>query len=183
MMTAILGAAGSTIAGFIEQGPQSPAPPSFDNGASLYLFNLFLMTATTFLGAMLVGKQGSRIWTQRFWDHPLHPVTLYRLVTFCAGVGVTLRCGAEAMFLWGWNPEDVITSARVSMAKRWIDPIAIGFGLMWMTIVILGEPGIEHQLRKAPLPVDMWSRWPVLVRAAAVILLSFVAALAAVCLR
>ena len=87
------------------------------------------------------------------------------------------------MFLWGWNPAAVITSARGSMAKRWIDPIAIGFGLMWMTIVILGEPGIEHQLRKAPLPVDMWSRWPVLVRAGAVIILSFVAALAAVCLR
>ena len=116
MLTTFFGAAGSAIANMIEQSPPTAAPPSFDNGASLYLFNLFLMTATTFLGAMLVGKQGSRIWTQRFWDHPLHPVTLYRLVTFCAGVGITLRCGAEAMFLWGWNPEDVITSARVSMA-------------------------------------------------------------------
>lgn len=183
MLTAILNAAGSLAAKSAARTPEALVPPSFDNEASLYLFNLFLMTATTFLGAMLVGKQGSRIWSQRFWDHPLHPVTLYRTITFCAGVGITLRCGAEAMFLWGWNPADVVTSARVSMAKRWIDPIAIGFGVMWMTIVILGEPGIEHQLRKAPLPVDMWSRWPVLVRAAAVIILSFVAALAAVCLR
>lgn len=183
MLTSILDAAGSLAAQSAARTPEALVPPSFDNGASLYLFNLFLMTATTFLGAMLVGKQGSRIWGQRIWDHPLHPVTLYRTITLCAGVGITLRCGAEAMFLWGWNPADVVTSARVSMAKRWIDPIAIGFGLMWMTIVILGEPGIEHQLRKAPLPVDMWSRWPVLVRAGAVIILSFVAALAAVCLR
>ncbi|WP_311270480.1 hypothetical protein [Sphingobium sp. WCS2017Hpa-17] len=178
-----ISAAGSVVANYIAEGPATNVPPSFDNGQSLFLFNLFIMTATTFLGAMLVGKQSSRIWTQRFWDHPLHPVSLYRGITLLAGLGITLRCGAEAMFLWGWNPADVVTSARVSMAKRWIDPIAVGCGLMWMTIVILGEPGIEHQLRKAPLPVDMWSRWPVLVRAGIVIILSFVAALAAVCLR
>ncbi|MBT2242694.1 hypothetical protein JQK15_04010 [Sphingobium sp. BHU LFT2] len=183
MMNFILDAAGSLAAKSAARMPEAIVPPSFENGASLYMFNLFLMTATTFLGAMMVGKQGSRIWTQRLWDHPLHPVTLYRAITFFAGIGITLRCGAEAMFLWGWNPQDVVTTARVSMAKRWIDPIAIGFGLMWMSIVVLGEPGIEHQLRKAPLPVDMWSRWPVLVRALAVIILSFVAALAAVCLR
>lgn len=178
-----ISAAGSVVANYIAEGPATPVPPSFDNGESLFLFNLFVMTATTFLGTMLVGKQGSRIWSQRLWDHPLHPVSLYRAITLLAGLGITLRCGAEAMFLWGWNPADVVTSARVSMAKRWIDPIAVGCGLMWMTIVILGEPGIEHQLRKAPLPVDMWSRWPVLVRAGIVIILSFVAALAAVCLR
>lgn len=183
MLLAIMGAAGSLAAKSVARSPEAIIPPSFDNGASLYLFNLFLMTATTFLGAMMVGKQANRIWSQRFWDRPLDPVTLYRAVTLFAGIGITLRCGAEAMFLWGWNPADAVTSARVSMAKRWIDPIAVGCGLMWMTIVVLGEPGIEHQLRKAPLPVDMWSRWPVLVRALAVIILSFVAALAAVCLR
>lgn len=183
MLTSICGAAGSVVANFIAEGPPTPVPPSFNDGASLYLFNLFVMTATTFLGAMMVGKQANRIWMQRYRDHPLDPVTLYRTITLLAGVGIMLRCGAEAMFLWGWNPEDVVTSARVSMAKRWIDPIAVGCGLMWMSIVVLGEPGIEHQLRKAPLPVDMWSRWPALARALAVIILSFVAALAAVCLR
>ena len=29
-----------------------------------------------------------------------------------------------------------------------------------MALHILAEPMIEFQLRKAPLPVDMWSRWP-----------------------
>jgi hypothetical protein len=183
MGATMIHAAASMVAKAITDGPATTMPPSFNDGASLYLFNLFVMTATTFLGAMMVGKQSSRIWGQRLWDHPLDPVSLYRAITLLAGVGLTLRCGAEAMFLWGWSPTDVVTSARVSMAKRWIDPIAVGCGLMWMAIVVLGEPGIEHQLRKAPLPVDMWSRWPVLVRALAVIILSFVAALAAVCLR
>lgn len=178
-----ISAAGSVVANYIAEGPETPVPPSFDNGESLFLFNLFIMTAATFLGAMMVGKQANRIWMQRYHDHPLDPVTLYRVITLLAGLGLTLRCGAEAMFLWGWNPTDVVTSARVSMAKRWIDPIAVGCGVSWLAIVVLAEPGIEHQLRKTPLPIDMWSRWPALVRAGVVIILSFVAALAAVCLR
>lgn len=183
MLNFILDAAGSLAAKSAARMPEAIVPPSFDNGASLYLSNLFIMTAATFLGAMMMGKQANRIWSQRIWDHPLHPVTLYRFVVMLLATGITLRCGAEAMFLWGWNPTDVVTSARVSMAKRWIDPIAVACGMTAFSIVVLGEPGIEHQLRKAPLPVDMWSRWPVLVRALAVIILSFVAALAAVCLR
>jgi hypothetical protein len=31
---------------------------------------------------------------------------------------------------------------------------------------------IEHQLRKAPLPVGMWSRWPQLRRPALVLVVS-----------
>lgn len=184
-MTSIdaLTAATSLIAQSVEVGPASPFPRSFNDAASLFLFNLFLMTAMTFLGIMMAGKQARRIWMQRHFDHPKDPVTIYRVIVFCAAVGLTLRCGAAALELWGWNPTDPVTIARVVMAKRWIDPIACFFGMFWMALAIVGEVGVEHQLRKAPLPVDMWSRWPALARALAVIVLSFTAALAAVCLR
>jgi hypothetical protein len=183
MIHTVAGAAQSVAAEAVRAGPISFAPPSFNGDPSLFLFNLFIMTAATFLGAMMVGKQASRIWSSRLADHPLEPVTLYRGITLLAALGLTLRCGAAALELWGWNPDDPVTVARVVMAKRWIDPIAVGCGFLWMVIVILGEPGIEFQLRKAPMPIDMWSRWPVLVRAGAIVILSFVAALAAVCLR
>lgn len=173
----------SLVAQTVANGPPTMAPPSFNDGASLFLFNLFLMTAAMFLGAMMVGRQLSRIWAQRRFDHPLDPVSLYRTITVLAGIGLTLRCGAEAMYLWGWSPADPVTVARVAMAKRWIDPVAVAAGMTWMGIVMLGEPGIEYQLRKAPLPVDMWSRWPTLARAAGIIVLSFIAAAAAVILR
>lgn len=179
----ILTAATSLVAQTMQAGPQSTEPPSFNGAASLFLFNLFAMTASTFLGAMMTGKQARRIWIQKKYDHPKDPVTIYRAILMFAALGLTLRGGAAAMELWGWNPSDPVTTARVLMAKRWIDPIALGCGAIWMGLAILGEPGIEHQLRKAPLPVDMWSRWPQLVRAGAVVILSFVAALAAVCLR
>lgn len=173
-------AAGSIAAQTVQKVP-SELPPSFNGDASLFLPNLFLMTAMFFLGVMMVGKQASRIWLNRFYDHPLHPVSLYRAILTLAGLGLTLRCGVEAMLLWGWEPANPEQVARITMAKRWIDPISLGCGALWMSIAILGEPGIEHQLRKAPLPVDMWSRWPTLVRAGGVIAISFVAALAAVC--
>lgn len=180
---AILSAASSLVAQSVEAGPATAIPPSFNDGTSLYLFNLFAMTAATFVGVMMSGKQARRIWMQRRWDHPKDPVTIYRLIVLFAAIGLTLRSGAAAMELWGWNPSNPETIARVMMAKRWIDPIALAFGMMWMSLAILGEPGVEHQLRKAPLPVDMWSRWPQLARAGGVVILSFVAALAAVCLR
>jgi hypothetical protein len=159
------------------------APPSFAGDMTLYTFNLFIMTAMFFLSMMLAGRQAGRIWAQRDHDHILQPVSLYRLVTLFAALASTLRCGAEAMMLWGWNPADPIMTARVIMAKRWIDPVALLCGVTWMAIVMLGEPGVEHQLRKGPLAIDPWSRWPVLVRSMGVIALSLVAALAAVTLR
>lgn len=181
-LTILSGAAGSLAAQSVEASPTA-MPASFNGDPSLFLFNLFLMTAATFLGAMMVGKQARRIWMQRFWDHPKDPVTIYRVILLLAACGFSLRCAAGAMVLWGWNPDDPVTTARVVMAQRWLDPIAIACGMGWMMLAILGEPGVEHQLRKAPLPVDMWSRWPALVRALAVVILSFTAALAAVCLR
>lgn len=193
-LTALAGAAGSLTAQSIKAS-RTVMPPSFNDATSLFVFNLFLLTAAFFLGAMMVGKQVQRIWLYRLVDHPLKPVTIYRTILFLAALGFTLRCGAGAMELWGWNPLDLATTARVLMAKRWLDPVAIVCGLLWMSFAILAEPGIEHQLRKPPLPgvvdplrppvpkVDMWSRWPALIRAAAVVVLSFTAALAAVCLR
>lgn len=176
-------AANSLVAQTVARGPDTPIPPSFDDGTSLFLFNLFLMTGAFFLGVMMAGKQAQRIWAQRHIDHPKDPVTLYRAIGFLAATALAIRCGSEALYLWSWNPADPVTVARAAMAKRWLDPIAIGCGMTWMLIMILGEPGIEHQLRKAPLPVDMWSRWPSLARALGVMIISFVAALAAVVLR
>jgi len=162
---------------------RSTTPPSFDGDIPLYAFSLFLMTAMFFLSLMLAGRQAGRIWEQRNYDHPLDPVSLHRLVTMFAAAGVMLSCGAEALLLWGWTPKDAELTRRVIMAKRWIEPFAILCALVWMSIVMLAEPGLEHQLRKAPLPVDMWSRWPMLIRSLGVLALSLIMALAAVLLR
>lgn len=67
--------------------------------------------------------------------------------------------------------------------ERWLDPLSVGCGFIWMALHILAEPMLEHQLRKAPLPVDMWSRWPQLRRPGLILLVSLLMAAAAVGLR
>ena len=80
------------------------------------------------------------------------------------------------MNLWAWNPADPVTTARVLMAKRWIDPVALVLAAGWMMLVVLSNTAMELQLTRRPLPVDMWARLPALRRPLAIVLLSLVAA-------
>lgn len=172
----------SLAAQTIASMPATDAPISFNGNTTLFGLNLFLMTAGAFLGVMMAGKQARRIWVQRSIDHPLHPVSLYRTMLMLAGLALALRCGAEAVHLWSWSTHDASRIAIAVMAKRWLDPIALACGMGWMAIAILGEPGIEEQLRKMPLPADLWSRWPALKKPALVVLYSLAMATAAVVL-
>lgn len=180
--TRVTDAGNSLSASVVEQAP-TVFQPSFNGSPTLFLWNLFLMTTGFFLGAMLGLRQASRIWHHRKSDGVFAPVTLYRVITLFAGIALTIRCGAEALSLWGWSPDDPVTTARVMMAKRYLDPFALVFGFSWMGIVLVGEPGIEGQLREEPLPEDRWSGWPAIQRAGVVIVLCFGASLVGVLFR
>jgi hypothetical protein len=159
------------------------APPSLADNPALLAWNLFVMTAAACLGLMMAGKQARRIWAARFTDHPTDPVSLYRIIVFLAGCAIASRGAAEAVSLWSWSSGDAATIERVAEAKRWLDPLSVGCGFLWMGLHILSEPMLEFQLRKAPLPVDMWSRWPQLRRPALILFVSLAMATAAVWLR
>lgn len=159
------------------------APPSLADNPGLLAWNLFVMTAAMCLGLMMAGKQARRIWACRAFDHPTDPVSLYRTIICLAGCAVASRGGAEAISLWSWSSGDAVTIERVAELKRWLDPVSVGFGFTWMALHILAEPMLEFQLRKAPLPVDMWSRWPQLRRPIAILVVSLLMATAAVGLR
>ena len=158
-------------------------PPSLADNPALLAWNLFVMTAAACLGLMMAGKQARRIWAARYSDHPTDPVSLYRIIIFLAGCAVASRGAAEAVSLWSWSSGDAVTIERVAEAKRWLDPLSVGCGFLWMTLHILAEPMLEFQLRKAPLPVDMWSRWPELRRPVMILCVSLAMATAAVWLR
>lgn len=159
------------------------APPSLADNPALLAWNLFVMTAAMCLGIMMAGKQTRRIWAARSMDHPTDPVSIYRIIILLAGCAVATRGGAEAVSLWSWSSGDAATIERVATAKRWLDPISVGFGFLWMTMHILAEPMVEFQLRKVPLPVDLWSRWPQLRRPVLILIVSLLMAAAAVGLR
>lgn len=159
------------------------APPSLADNPALLAWNLFVMTAAMCLGIMMAGKQVRRIWAARYDDHPTDPVSIYRFVILLAGCAVATRGGAEAVSLWSWSSGDARTIERVAEAKRWLDPVSVGCGFLWMTLHVLAEPMLEFQLRKAPLPVDMYSRWPQLKRPVYILIVSLLMAAAAVGLR
>ena len=158
-------------------------PTSFDDDGVLYGLNLFLMTAFMCLGLTMAGGMARAIWCNRRRDLPRHPVTVWRAAWLLAGAAAFLRCGSEAMNLWAWNPADPVTTARVLMAKRWVDPAALLFALGWMVLVILADAGMTEQLRKQPFPICMMARLPSLRRPLAIVLLSLVAAVGVACTR
>ena len=170
------GARGSLAATMVRR-IGSVLPASFNGDGDLFALNLFLMTAFMCLGLLMAGAMARSIRRHYGQDLLRHPVTIWRLAWLFAGTALFLRCGTEAMNLWAWNPADPVTTARVLMAKRWIDPVALVFASAWMMLVILSNTAIEQQLMRRPLSVDMWARLPALRRAAAVVLLSFVAAI------
>lgn len=168
--------AGSSLAARMVRSAGTALPTSFDGDGQLYGLNLFLMTAFMCLGLMMAGRMARAIWCNRHRDRLRHPVTIWRAAWGLAGLAAFLRCGTEAMNLWAWNPADPVTTARVLMAKRWIDPAALVVAACWMVLVILADAGMEEQLRKQPFPLNMWASLPSLKRPAAIVLLSLVAA-------
>lgn len=154
----------------------STLPSSFNGDGRLFGLNLFLMTAFMCLGALMAGRMARALWRNWGCDALRHPVSIWRLAWLFAGGAVFLRCGTEAMNLWAWNPADPVTTARVLMAKRWIDPCALVLAAGWMLLVILSNASMEAQLTKRPYPVNMWASLPSLKRPLAVVLLSLVAA-------
>ena len=168
--------AGHSLAAHMVRGVGSRLPATFNGDLQLYGLNLFLMSAFTLLGALMVSRMTRAIWRNRGVDHARAPVTIWRLAWACAGSAAFLRCGTEAMTLWAWNPHDVVTTARVLMAKRWIDPASLVFAAGWMALVTLSDAGMTEQLRKQPFPIPMLASLPSLQRPLAIILLSLVAA-------
>ena len=177
------GGAAASLAARMVRASGSALPTSFDGDGRLYGLNLFLMTAFMGLGLMMAGSMARAIVRHRRQDRPRHPVTIWRAAWLMAGSAVFLRCGAEAMNLWAWSPADPALTARVLMAKRWIDPASLVVAGSWMVLVILADAAMQEQLRKQPFPVAMWASLPSLRRPAAVVLLSLVAAVGVACTR
>lgn len=169
--------ASGSLAARMVRAVGSSLPTSFNGDGGLFGLNLFGMTAFMCLGALMAGRMARALWRNRRDDHHRDPVTIWRVAWLLAGAAVTLRCGTEAMNLWAWNPADVRTTARVLMAKRWIDPAALLLAGCWMVLVTLSDAGMTEQLTKRPYPVHLWASLPSLKRPLAIVLLSLVAAI------
>jgi hypothetical protein len=167
----------------VAQGPQTLAPPSFNGMGWLVIINLAMMTIATLIGIMVIVKLAGDWVKHRRTDVWLSPASIYRVLGILFATGITIRCGAEMVSLWGWNPHDPVATGIYLTAKRLFDPIAVSCGITGLMVYILSEPGMIEQQRKIPFPVNMWLAWPMVKRMLRLGLLTFIAAIGVVSTR
>lgn len=167
----------------VAAGPATVAPPSFDGHGWLVALNMGAMTYATVAGLMVIGLLLTDARKRRRQDRGWAPARLFRVTGLLFATGITLRCGAEAVSLWGWNPLDPVTTATFLLVKRIVDPCAVAFGVSGLALYVMSMPGMFTQLRKEPLPLRMWQAWPIVQRMLAVGVLSLVAAIGVVSTR
>ncbi|MBB4154195.1 hypothetical protein GGQ80_002105 [Sphingomonas jinjuensis] len=167
----------------VANGPMTVAPPSFDGHGWLVAINLAWMTTAAILALMLVGKLVKDMIRHKERDGWPAPAFIFRLIGVVGATGIAMRCGVEAMSLWGWDPLEPVTTAWFLIAKRLTDPLAISFGLVFLTLYTLSEPAMIEQLRKEPFPLRMWPRLRLLKRPAAIAFLALVASVGVVSTR
>lgn len=168
----------SLAAQAVANSPTASAPAAFNGQEWLIVLNLWAQTVGFLVGAIVVATLISDGIRHRHRDVPgWSPARLWRLVGLLFASGITLRCGGGALVMWGWNTDEPAKTAGFLFIQRVIDPIAISFGVGGLILFILSLPGVLSQLRREPLPIDIWQAWPIVRRMIAVAALVFVAAL------
>lgn len=173
----------SLAARAVAQGPLTVAPPSFDGHGWLVVINLAFFTAMAVIAASFWWEQVKALWRYRRRDRLGHPVTIWRWMGFCLFLAISLRCGVGAWALWRWNPGDPAGTAAALTLQRFVDPVALAFGLCAMTLFMLSARGMVPQLRREPLELRMWASLPMLKRPAMILAASMLAAIGVVSLR
>lgn len=167
----------------IEALPDTAAPPSFDGHGWLFLLNLWLMSAATLLMLRLLMWQAQDWWRWRRVDGLRSPAAVYRAIGMVVATAIMIRCGAEALVLWAWNPQDAVTTAWAQTAKRLMDPWAVTFGLSGVALFAAALPSMLTQLRRTPYPVPFLPARKHLAKPVLIIACTFVAAIGLVVTR
>lgn len=138
--------------------PHTIEPYSFNGNGWLFALNLWMMTGGAALMARLVLWQLKDAWRHRSVDRFGSPAFIYRSIGILVGCGITLRCAAEAIKLWGWSPDSPDTTFWALQVKPFVDPISLALGFGGMALFALGLPGMMMQLRRRPPLPLLWPK-------------------------
>ncbi|MFC4255376.1 hypothetical protein GRI97_08055 [Altererythrobacter xixiisoli] len=167
----------------IVQGPLTVAPPSFDGHGWLVAINMAWMTAGFLLFTMLAIYLARKMWQRRHCERLIDPIGVWRAIGLLLGAAGSMRFGAEALVIWGWNPMDPQTSALIITVKRFVDPLAATLGMAAIGLYFLAERGMSEQLRKRPHPIHFWRSKDRLRQPALLVISTIIAAICVVSLR
>lgn len=173
----------SLAAQAVAKGPMTAAPPSFDGHGWLVVVNLAGATFACVVAIMFAVDAVRGI--RRNWgrDMPNHPVSIWRYAGLCFALGIAFTRGASALALWNWNPLDPVGTGWFLTLQRFLDLPAMCFGVTGLGILYLTSRGMVPQLRRRPLPLQLWASLPMLRRPAGIALLSLIAAIGVVSTR
>jgi len=161
----------------VAESPSASAPAAFNGIEWLMALNTWAQTAAFLIGAMALVTLVNDWRKHRARDVPgLSPVRVWRVIGVLISTGIMLRCGAAALVLWGWDIEQPERTGTYLFYQRLVDPIAITCGVSGLMLFVLSLPGMLHQLRRKPMPIDMWQAWPIVRRMLAVTIVFFIAA-------
>lgn len=137
--------------------PHTIEPYSFAGKSWLFALNLWMMSAGAALMARLVLWQLKDGWRHRHVDVFGSPAFIFRTIGVLIGCGITLRCGAEAVKLWGWDPGDAQGTIWALRVKPYVDPFSLLLGFGGMALFALSLPGMMMLIRRTP-PLPL--KWP-----------------------
>lgn len=170
----------------VANGPMTSAPPSFQGHGWLMVINLAVMTVGTLMALASLLYLVQMAWRDRrtlprslaaarsgAW---VTPTRTWRMIGELFSFGIMLRCGVEALNLWGWDPLRPAETAGFLFAKRLVDPVAMTSGLTGLALLIATAPGILEQLRRVPFPERIWQTDEFLGRMVKLTVATFVAA-------
>ncbi|EZP57266.1 hypothetical protein [Sphingomonas sp. RIT328] len=167
----------------VAKGPMTAAPPSFDGHGWLVVLNLAAATFACVVAIMFAVDAVRGIVRNWGRDRPSHPVSIWRYAGLCFALGIGMTRGGTALVLWNWNPRDPAGTGWCLTFQRFLDIPAMCFGILGLGILYLTSRGMVPQLRRRPLPIQLWASLPMLRRPAGIALLSLIAAIGVVSTR
>lgn len=161
----------------VAESPSAFAPAAFNGIEWLVALNIWSQTAAALIAAMALVTIITDGRKHRDRDVPgASPARLWRWIGALFSISIMVHCGAAAVVLWGWDIERPEQTGSFLFFQRLVDPVAIVCGVAALMLFVLSLPGMLHQLRRKPLPIDVWQAWPIVRRMLAVTLVFFVAA-------
>jgi hypothetical protein len=137
-------------------------PPSFAGEPWLYLATVFSLLLIVLLVLEWLWRL---VWS--FFETPVpfkSPSMVLRTMLVLLLTGALIRSGPDLYLLMAWDSITPPARQAIAVTDNQLDAIAFVFmSLAWL-IARLGEPMVEYQLRKEPLPVHLWPTWKQLKR-------------------
>jgi hypothetical protein len=129
-------------------------PPGFTGHPLLYLLTLFSMMLTVLLALEWLWRIG---WALVERPRPLkHPSTVLRMVFVFLLVGLLFRIGPDAWLLMRWAQTTPAGRLQLEHFDSMLDTTSfVWMSLAWLA-ARLGDPFVQFQLEKRPIPVHLW---------------------------